>query len=705
MTVREDIKRKSIVATVLAALLCLTAGAQVSTQKGMVKTKGRMVSGKLVAGKGVPSAAITLKGGNAVVSNTGGDFMLRLSGNKYFLQNVQKQGYVLTDPDVLSREYTFSANPLVITIELAGLQAEDRLDAERKIRRTLQKKLQEKEEELEALKAKNELSQTAYQKQLAQLYADQQENERLINEMVTRYSQIDYDLLEQSDQMIHDLILQGELRKADSLINARGNLQTEIALQQKKRDALDESRKKLEAATAAFLQERDGIAARCLNKFDIFRMQHMNDSAATYIDLRANLDTTQIEWQFDAAVFHARQNNFKKAETYYLRALTFAKEESKKDKSRQRYVAETLNNLGILYSAMGKDKASTSAYEEALAICQDLQDDESIEPLTAKIMNNLGILSEKARDLEKAEKWYKKALAIRERWADVNIQLFKPQYAQTLNNLAALYLEKGNRSASKELYESAIDMYAALINEKIGNYEADIAATYCNLATLQSQDGAVTAAKQNFKKALEIYTNLAKNNANAYEPYLENTLGNIQKLLSEKNESNYREKLSLYRSLANQLPASYNQVLAQMLNTLADFLDKTNPNEESERLYQESLTIYKSLAAEQPTTYRPYVARSLGNLSFHSLLMKHYLQAEQYAKEGLATDSSKHFIYANLAPALLFQGKREEAEEIYLRFKTELRKMFLDDFLQFEKVGVIPAEYSADVEDIKSIIQ
>ena len=40
-------------------------------------------------------------------------------------------------------------------------------------------------------------------------------------------------------------------------------------------------------------------------------------------------------------------------------------------------------------------------------------------------------------------------------------------------------------------------------------------------------------------------------------------------------------------------------------------------------------------------------------------------QAEHYAREGLAVDSTQHWIATNLAAALLFQGKYAEAEKIY----------------------------------------
>ena len=84
--------------------------------------------------------------------------------------------------------------------------------------------------------------------------------------------------------------------------------------------------------------------------------------------------------------------------------------------------------------------------------------------------------------------------------------------------------------------------------------------------------------------------------------------------------------------------------------------------------------------------------------------MKQYAESEHLAREGLAVDSTQHFIYSNLAAALLFQGKYAEAEKIYREYKSELKDSFLDDFRQFAEAGVIPKEREADVERIKRML-
>jgi tetratricopeptide (TPR) repeat protein len=97
-------------------------------------------------------------------------------------------------------------------------------------------------------------------------------------------------------------------------------------------------------------------------------------------------------------------------------------------------------------------------------------------------------------------------------------------------------------------------------------------------------------------------------------------------------------------------------------------------------------------------------ATLLGNLAYSSLFLKKFKEAEKYAREGLAVDSTLHVIASNLAVALLFQDKYEEAEEIYRNYKDELKDGFLDDFEQFAQAGIIPKKCKPELERIKKLL-
>ena len=194
-------------------------------QHGIVKTRGRMVNGQLVPGKGLSGAIVTVRGGNAVVSDNTGAFSLAISNNYFYLQNVQKKGYELIDADVTKKHYHYSDNPLYLLMETPEQQQSDLLAAERKIRRILHRHLQQREDEIENLKG---TSQHEKDSLLYILYQQQGENEKLIAELAKHYSTLDYDQLDEFNRQVSYSIENGELTRADSLLRTRGDIIVQV---------------------------------------------------------------------------------------------------------------------------------------------------------------------------------------------------------------------------------------------------------------------------------------------------------------------------------------------------------------------------------------------------------------------------------------------------------------------------------------------
>ena len=351
---------KKILFIILIAIPLLVSA---QTQQGYVKTKGRLGSnGTVVAGQRLSGATVTVRGGNAVVSGSKGDFTLVVPSGNFYLQNVQKQGYVLTDPDVLSKQYAYSKNPLVLVLETPSQQADDKLAAERKIRRTLQRQLQEKEDEIETLKEQQKLTDEEYRKQLQEIFARQEAGEKFISEMADRYSKIDFDEVDEFNRQISSLILEGKLIEADSLINTKGdiNSRAEALRQHQKANAQAEQellkkQKTLEKSKDLAQKELEELAQDCFSKYEIFKMQHLNDSAAYYIELRAELDTQNSVWQDEAGAFFLHyMANYDKALALFLRAQCAVIQEM-----GEGHAPKSFNNIAWVYHDKGN-------YEQAL---------------------------------------------------------------------------------------------------------------------------------------------------------------------------------------------------------------------------------------------------------------------------------------------------------------------------------------------------
>ena len=80
------------------------------TQQGYVKTKGRMVDGKLVPGQGLKGATVSIKGRTAVLVNSDdGSFSFPIPEAQFRIDSVRKKGYQLVDLDALSKTYKHSS--------------------------------------------------------------------------------------------------------------------------------------------------------------------------------------------------------------------------------------------------------------------------------------------------------------------------------------------------------------------------------------------------------------------------------------------------------------------------------------------------------------------------------------------------------------------------------------------------------------------
>lgn len=265
--------------TVLLLNIVIPLQAQ-TKQKGYTKTKGRLgANGTVIPGTKLANVSVILQDDNSTVSDAKGNFSLSVGTNKFYLKKVQKQGYIVSDPDVLSKQYTCSANELILVLETPSEQMEDKLAAEQKISRTLLRQLQLCENEIEALKEQNKITKEEYQQRLQKLYDDWEKDQKMISEMAERYSKMDFDEVDEFNRRISDAILSGRLTEADSLLNTKGDIDQRITALRQHQEAntqaeqeLKMKQKNLEKSKALAQKELENLAQDCYSKFEIFKM-------------------------------------------------------------------------------------------------------------------------------------------------------------------------------------------------------------------------------------------------------------------------------------------------------------------------------------------------------------------------------------------------------------------------------------------------
>ena len=120
---------------------------------------------------------------------------------------------------------------------------------------------------------------------------------------------------------------------------------------------------------------------------------------------------------------------------------------------------------------------------------------------------------------------------------------------------------------------------------------------------------------------------------------------------------------------------------------------------------EELLPLMNAMYQKDTEGWKTSYSGQMVSQSFYANLLGKFNEGEQYSLEAIKVDSAKHIAYTNLAAALLFQGKVEEAENLYRQYKTAFKDGFLDDFAEYERLNVIPEERKKDVERIKAMLK
>ena len=429
--------KKTILFLALVALPLLLAA---QTQQGYVKTRGRMVNGQHVRGQGLQGAMVVVQGGNKVVTqSSNGAFSIAVPSKTFLVQSVQKKGYQLVDADATKKPYQLSSNPLYLVMETPEQQTQDRLDAERKLRRTLQRQLQEREDEIEAM----QVSLAEKQRMLQQLYDDQKNNEKLIADMSKRFSTLDYDQMDEFYRRVSYFIENGELTRADSLLRTRGDIKAQVQDILHQKEAIQQQEEQLQQAKNVHQADIEEAGRRCYSYYESFLAQHQYDSAAFYIELRANLDTTNVEWQYKAGhVIDFYLEDFNKANIFYIRVLRHGLPNYQENKE---WIWPTYSAISYYYYKIDDYEKSLEYQIKELLFHEKAYG--KGHHFQIKCYISLGNIYEELRIFNKALDAYKKALELSEKkWgAD------SPDVAWVLAYIAKVYFEQGSSQKAFEI--------------------------------------------------------------------------------------------------------------------------------------------------------------------------------------------------------------------------------------------------------------
>ena len=561
-------------ATIVAFFIVIILQAQ--TQQGYVKTLGRPNQ------KGVALSGVTIrvKGGhNAVLSNQQGVFSMPMphkkNGDTYQLQQVQKQGYELNEQDVIGRPYAFSDKiPLTITMVNSHQLQADKQRIENKAYEVAEKTYKSRLNALEKQRDANSITIENYREQLQQLQNHFDKYQSLIDDLADHYARVDFDNLDEAERKVNVCIENGELEQADLLLQQLGVYKRVEEINRR----LQSGEKLMEEANqdmALVLKQQDKDAEYLYQLYTIALAKFDNEKARFYIETRAALDTTNVEWQNQVGEYiHYYIGDTKEAIRYFKTALR---------QSLQQYGEENIwtaieyNNVGGEYKMQGNYSKALEFYTKALVIWEKVAGKE--HPDVAKANINIGSVYYLQGDYVKAFDYFSKALTIQKK----TLKMEHPDIAVNYSHLGGNYAAQGNYLKAFEYYNKSLtivkkiygeehfytadllneigclfsgqgDYSKALeyhfkslaIREKVLSYEhPSVATSYNNIGITYQKQGNITKAVEYYSRALLIYEKLYgtghPNTATFY-----NNIGSIY-----KDQGDYTKALEYYTKSLN----------------------------------------------------------------------------------------------------------------------------------------------------------
>lgn len=431
------------------------------SMRGYVKTKGRMVDGKVVHGVGLSGVTIRIKGINVVMSGKDGLFFISLpqnhTGDIIYIELISKPGFELIDRDILNRPIIYNpSTPLTIVMEEESFLAEERLVIEKKLRRTLLLQLGKAEKEIQEL----DVSIEEKNRKLQELYKRQSNQEHLINYMVNQYGKYDYDVMSMFDLKVTECIINGEIEKADSLLNTKGDISERVKKLNAIKDKISQSDSIIQSNETRLAIVADSLHKRGRELINEGKISEGREYTRQAMEIRKELlgevSEDYITSLNNYAYSFGAENNWQKAVELQEQVMVLCGKLKTPHKNTGMYTT----NMGRYYYMKGDMPKAAKMWEQALPLV------EKHGEIYEFLLNSLGSVYSTMGD----HQGITRIVALMEEHNQNEIS--KPcDEPKCMLERAQYYGTTGNNAKAKECYQQAIAM--KMDDEmKISVYEA-----------------------------------------------------------------------------------------------------------------------------------------------------------------------------------------------------------------------------------------
>ncbi|MBC7863303.1 MAG: tetratricopeptide repeat protein [Bacteroidia bacterium] len=214
-------------------------------------------------------------------------------------------------------------------------------------------------------------------------------------------------------------------------------------------------------------------------------------------------------------------------------------------KFRDKYLADSYNNLGSIFSDQSDYEKAVEAYLKSLALREKIGDKKGM----SASYNNIGGIERFKGNYDKAIEFHFKSLKIKEELGD------KKGMASSFNNIGNIYNDKREPIKALEYYFKSLKL-----KEEIGN-KLGMADSYVSIGIIYKQKGFLDTALNYYEKGLKIYETLG-NKQRTSITY--NNIGNIHESKNniEKALEFHFKSLKLREEMGdkNGMSASYSNI-------------------------------------------------------------------------------------------------------------------------------------------------
>lgn len=416
------------------------------------------------------------------------------------------------------------------------------------------------------------------------------------------------------------------------------------------------------------------------------------------------------------------KNDYAQSETAYLNALRMCRQLKESNPALyEQYLAMIQNNLGNLYEDQEAYEKAEAAYLEALEVRQKLarSNPATYDQDVADTQNNLGVLYRAQKVYDKAVTAYREALQIYQRLARINPAAYDPNVATTQSNLGNVYSDQSDTLQAESAYLESLQTYQRLAQNDPEAYDPYVATTQSNLGLFYMAVDKPEEAGKALLDALTIYRRFAGRQPDVYDIEVARTT-TLLALLKQDTGAQEEALISFREALAiadqyPQIPLAgqISKIVIRSIGIeaadplLAEWQQKTTAdqqevdrqsNEKDKAKPQEKIVAsWEKALRQHPDNprIRIVLSQQLGGLSWYQLFTGKFAEAEVAARRALELDPSASWVYANLANALVLQGRYASAQPIYEQFKGRpydaeqgWEQVFLSDLNTLEEAGI-----------------